>query len=200
MPSLTPRKFVQISLEWHLPAALGSILAAVTMTWPLAAHAHDHLLAAAYYWDAYTNTMIMGGHVDAVVGRGPLSLYDNYFFAPLPHSVAFNENLFGLSLLFAPFYLLGDNPDEANDSRIWGALPDAEIVGRFPSRPSVPTRGVAWFGFAIVNVVILFIAFRWLLARLGRRTEGENSLTGKGRVGEGDRTNSHHKDAVRRSV
>jgi hypothetical protein len=110
MPSPTPRKLVRISLEWQLPAAVGCIIAAVLMTWPLAPHARDHILAAAYYWDAFTNTMIMGGHVDAVFGRGPLSLYDNYFFAPLPHTVAFNENLFGLSLLFAPFYLASGNP------------------------------------------------------------------------------------------
>lgn len=27
------------------------------------------------------------------------------------------------------YYLLGDNPDEADDSRAWGALPEAEIIG-----------------------------------------------------------------------
>ena len=80
------------------------------MTWPLAREASDHLLAAIYYWDAYTNAMIMGGRVDAAVGRGPLSFYDNYFFAPLPNSIVFNENLFGLSLIFAPFYLITQNP------------------------------------------------------------------------------------------
>lgn len=110
MPLPSLRKLVQISLEGELPAVLGSMLAAALMTWPLALHATDHLLAAAYYWDAYTNTMIMGGHIDAILGRGPLSLYDNYFFAPLPHTIAFNENLLGLSLLFAPFYVVTGNP------------------------------------------------------------------------------------------
>lgn len=110
MPSLLPRKLAHFCFVWHLPAAFGALGAALLMTWPLAIRASDHVLGAAYYWDAYTNTMIMTGHVDAVLGRGPLSLYDNYFFAPLPHTVAFNENLFGLSLLFAPFYLLSNNP------------------------------------------------------------------------------------------
>lgn len=68
------------------------------------------MLRAIYFWDAYTNAMIMGCRVDAALGRAPLSLYDNYFFAPLPDSIVFNENLFGLSLFFAPFYLLSDNP------------------------------------------------------------------------------------------
>lgn len=32
------------------------------------------------------------------------------------------------------YYLLGDNPDEAKDSRIFGAFPMAEISGRVSSR------------------------------------------------------------------
>ena len=91
-------------------AAAAAVVAAVLMTWPLARAASDHILAAIYYWDAYTNTMIMGGRVDAALGRGPLSLYDNYFFAPLPNAIVFNENLFGLSLIFAPFYVITKNP------------------------------------------------------------------------------------------
>ena len=91
-------------------AAGAAAAAAVLLTWPLAREARDHVLAAIYYWDAYTNTMIMGGRVDAALGRGALSLYDDYFFAPLPRSLVFNENLFGLSLIFAPFYALTGSP------------------------------------------------------------------------------------------
>lgn len=89
---------------------LGAAAASVLFTWPLARSARDHILKAVYAWDAYTNAMIMGSRVDAVTGRGPLSIFDDYFFAPLPHSIVFNENHFGLSLLFAPFYLAGANP------------------------------------------------------------------------------------------
>ncbi len=91
-------------------AAFVAVAASVLMTWPLAARAGHYVLRAIYFWDAYTNAMIMGSRVDAAVGRAPLSLYDNYFFAPLPNSIAFNENLFGLSLLFAPFHLISNNP------------------------------------------------------------------------------------------
>lgn len=80
------------------------------MTWPLAANAGSAVLRAIYYWDAYTNAMIMGSRVDAALGRAALSLWDDYYFAPLPRSIVFNENHFGLSLLFAPFYLLSGNP------------------------------------------------------------------------------------------
>ncbi|HYP99878.1 MAG TPA: hypothetical protein VER96_14480 [Polyangiaceae bacterium] len=94
----------------HAAAALIAICAAVLMTWPLAANAGHQVLGAAYFWDAYTNAMLMGSRVDAALGRSALSLYDSYYFAPLTQSIVFNENQFGLSFLFAPFYLLGDNP------------------------------------------------------------------------------------------
>src|SRR6187549_1092993 len=94
----------------HWAAALVAVASAILMTWPLALSAGHQVLQAAYYWDAYTNAMIMGSRVDAALGRAALSLYDNYFFAPLPNSIVFNENLFGLSLLFAPLYLLSRNP------------------------------------------------------------------------------------------
>lgn len=85
-------------------------VASVVFTWPLATGASNHVLGASYFWDAYTNTMIPGARVDALVGRGPLSIFDEYYFAPIPNAIVFNENFFGLSLLFAPFYLLGDSP------------------------------------------------------------------------------------------
>ncbi|MET0791625.1 MAG: discoidin domain-containing protein [Polyangiaceae bacterium] len=94
----------------HLLAAGVAVASAVLMTWPLAANAGHQVLRAMYYWDAYTNAMILGSRVDALLGRGPLSLYDDYYFAPLPHSIVFNENHFGLSLIFAPFYVLSHNP------------------------------------------------------------------------------------------
>jgi hypothetical protein len=106
----------------HLVAALVAVATSILMTWPLSLHAGHRVLRAAYFWDAYTNAMIMGSRVDAVLGRGPLSLYDNYFFAPLPNSIAFNENLFGLSLLFAPFYLLSHNPLWAYNATLLASL------------------------------------------------------------------------------
>ena len=104
-------------------AAGAAAAAAVLLTWPLAREARDHVLAAIYYWDAYTNTMIMGGRVDAALGRGALSLYDDYFFAPLPRSLVFNENLFGLSLIFAPFYALTGSPLLAYNLTLLSSLP-----------------------------------------------------------------------------
>ena len=107
------RAGISQGLAWardHWLAALVAVSASILMTWPLALSAGHQLLRAKYFWDGYTNAMIMGSRVDAVLGRGALSLYDCYYFAPLPNSIVFNENLFGLSLLFAPFYLLSDNP------------------------------------------------------------------------------------------
>lgn len=81
------------------------------MTWPLASRLDNHMLAAKYHWDAYTNTMIMVSRLDGATGaRGLADPYDNYFFAPIDDTIVFNENHFGLSLLFAPFYLATGNP------------------------------------------------------------------------------------------
>ncbi len=82
----------------------------VAMTWPLAARMSDHVLGAKYHWDAYTNTMLMTARVRGAFSTGPGDVYDNYFFAPIDGTLAFNENLFGLSLLFAPCYLVTGNP------------------------------------------------------------------------------------------
>jgi hypothetical protein len=86
-----------------------AVASSVLLTWPLAAHASEFVLRAMYHWDAYTNAMIMGSRVDAALGLAPLSLHDDYFFAPLADSIVFNENHFGLSLIFAPFYLVSGN-------------------------------------------------------------------------------------------
>ena len=97
------RAGISQGLAWardHWLAALVAASASILMTWPLAVSAGHQLLRAKYFWDAYTNAMIMGSRVDAVLGRGALSLYDCYYFAPLPNSIVFNENHFGLSLLF----------------------------------------------------------------------------------------------------
>jgi hypothetical protein len=92
----------------HAAVLMAFAAMSVAMTWPLAAHLRNHVLLAKYHWDAYTNTMLMGARVNALVGK--LGLYESYFFAPIHDTIAFNENLFGLSLLFAPFYLLSRNP------------------------------------------------------------------------------------------
>jgi hypothetical protein len=92
----------------HAAVLMAFAAMSVAMTWPLAAHLRNHVLHAKYHWDAYTNTMLMGARVNALLGK--LDLYESYFFAPIRDTIAFNENLFGLSLLFAPFYLLSRNP------------------------------------------------------------------------------------------
>lgn len=93
----------------HLGAVIVAVASALLFTWPLALNARSHVLGAIFHWDAYTNAMIMASRVDAALGRAPLSIYANYYFAPLPDSIVFNENHFGLALIFAPFYLASGN-------------------------------------------------------------------------------------------
>ena len=94
----------------HVGVWLAYVALAVVLTWPLAQHLTDHVLNAPYSWDALTNTMILGTRVHNALGIGAGGAYDAYFFAPIPHTIAFNENLFGLSLLFGPLYLFTHEP------------------------------------------------------------------------------------------
>lgn len=80
------------------------------MLWPLPQVIGSHVLKAIYYWDAYTNAMAMSGRLRNVLGTGPGSHYTSYFFAPINDSIVFNESLFGLSLIYAPFELITDSP------------------------------------------------------------------------------------------
>jgi len=66
------------------------------------------------------------------------------------------------------YYVLGDNPDAANDSRKWGALPEAEILGRYPAQTSEPDR--AWLKI-YVAILMVFAALSGLfLSWRSRRT------------------------------
>ena len=67
--SMAERRTRARGLRKHASAALGAVAAAVLMTWPLARDAGRDVLGAIYYWDAFTNAMIMGGRVDAALGR-----------------------------------------------------------------------------------------------------------------------------------
>ena len=89
---------------------LGFAALTALMLWPLPLKMGSHVLQAIYYWDAYTNTMLLSSRVQGLFGSGPLGVYDSYFFAPIENSIVFNENLFGLSLLYAPLLFLSGNP------------------------------------------------------------------------------------------
>lgn len=95
----------------HAAALLAYSALAVGMTWPLATNLATHVVKAKWHYDSMVNMMILGSRMHYALGIGALeSVYDNYFCYPTPLSIANNETLFGLSLLYAPFYLATDDP------------------------------------------------------------------------------------------
>lgn len=91
---------------------LGFVVLAVAMTWPLATRLGTHVVDAKWHYDSMVNIHVLGSRMHFMQGRseGLKSVYDNYFCAPTPYSIANNESHFGLVLLYAPFYLATDDP------------------------------------------------------------------------------------------
>jgi hypothetical protein len=90
----------------------GYVALAVAMTWPLATRLGSHVVEAKWHYDSMVNIHVLGSRMHFVQDRseGLQSIYDNYFCAPTPYSIANNESHFGLALLYAPFYLATDDP------------------------------------------------------------------------------------------
>src|SRR5262245_43565025 len=82
------------------------------MTWPLATHLATHVVRAKWYYDSMVNLHILGSRVHYAMGLSESlkNVYDNYFCAPVPYSIANNESHFGLALLYLPFYLITRDP------------------------------------------------------------------------------------------
>jgi hypothetical protein len=91
---------------------IGFALLAVAMTWPLATRLGSHVVDAKWHYDSMVNIHVLGSRMHFAQGRseGLKSIYDNYFCAPTPYSIANNESHFGLVLLYAPFYLATNDP------------------------------------------------------------------------------------------
>jgi hypothetical protein len=92
----------------HAAALLSFAVLALAMTWPLAQHLPTHVVKAKWFYDSMVNLQILGSRLHYALGssEGLKTVYDNYFCAPTQFSIAHNESLFGLVLLYAPFYLL----------------------------------------------------------------------------------------------
>ena len=98
-------------LAHHLAVFLSYGVVSVLTTWPLARSAATHVVETKWHYDSMVNMMILGSRMHYALGLGALqSVYDNYFCAPVPLSIAYNENLFGLTLLFAPFFAATRDP------------------------------------------------------------------------------------------
>src|SRR6266545_5219979 len=82
------------------------LLLSVAMTWPLARNIDR---AVAWSGDPYINTWIIDWDWYATFHR-PLHLFDANAFYPARDSLAFSENLYGISLLLFPFRAAGVSP------------------------------------------------------------------------------------------
>ena len=82
------------------------VAATLVMTWPI--FSLRHLASASYEGDARLIIWTLAWDNHAVLaGR---SIFDSNIFYPAPHSLVYNEHLFGISLFTLPMYALTGNP------------------------------------------------------------------------------------------
>src|SRR5688572_15259180 len=91
------------SLRVHAAVLLFFTAAAVAMTWPLAANLP---LAMAHPGDPFIVTWILDWPFYAATHDGP-RIFDGNIFHPLPLTLAFTENLLGISIVLLPLFLAG---------------------------------------------------------------------------------------------
>ena len=86
------------AMKWHVGAIAFFALAAIVMTWPLAANLP---LAAAHPGDPYITSWMLDWAFHALTSH-PSRLFHANIFHPLPYTFAFSENLLGIVIVLAP--------------------------------------------------------------------------------------------------
>jgi hypothetical protein len=89
-------------MKAHAGAIVFFVLAAIVMTWPLAANLP---LAAAHPGDPYITAWMLDWAFYALTHH-PARLFHANIFHPLPLTFAFSENLLGIALVLAPLLAL----------------------------------------------------------------------------------------------
>lgn len=109
---------------WVLLAAGVYAAAAVVLTWPLARHLTDHLVAhsnPAGTSDSPLNAWILTWALHALT-HFPRRLFQGNIFYPAPDALAFSDTLLGNQLLFAPVYAATRNPVLGYNLTLLGAF------------------------------------------------------------------------------
>lgn len=101
-PPDTPRR------RWARGAAVVAwfVALALYVTWPLGAHMTNRV--AGDLADPLETTWILGWGSHAIA-HDPLSIFDGNMYHPLHHTLAFSENMLGLSIPTAPVFWLTNN-------------------------------------------------------------------------------------------
>ncbi len=97
--------------------ALTFTIATVALTWPLSPQLWDHVVDARIYgasgawWrqDIFLNLWILSWGTHALT-TAPLQMWNGNVLVPMNQALAGSEHMLGYQFLFAPLYLLTDNP------------------------------------------------------------------------------------------
>jgi len=139
--------------DFNVRAAALFLLLAVAMTWPLARNLPT---AVSYPGDPFINTWILDWDWHATLHQ-PLHLFEANAFYPAHDSLAFSENLYGISLLLFPLRALGLGALTAHNLALLLGFAfsgfAAYLLGRMIS-------GSAWAGVA-AGIFYAFVPWRF---------------------------------------
>ncbi|HEX6625095.1 MAG TPA: hypothetical protein VF064_15395, partial [Pyrinomonadaceae bacterium] len=146
-------------LARELLVLLGFAFLTAVMTWPWVTRLRDavvdpgdpYLVSWILWWD-YHQTF-----------HDPLRLFHANIFYPLPYTLAFTENDYGIALIFFPLFALGLRPLTVNSVATFLAFAFCGYGAFRLTRTLTGSNGAAW----VAGVVFAFLPYRFhLLSQL----------------------------------
>jgi hypothetical protein len=132
--------------------ALLFVVLSIVLTWPLAARLET---AVSDLGDPLLNAWILNWDQYAAVHH-PTQIYQAPIFYPSKYPLAYSENLFGISALLLPFYLLGFSPLVVYNLAMIGGFAFAGWAGAILARET----GAGRFSAILAGVLYAFVQFR----------------------------------------
>ncbi|HEX8723099.1 MAG TPA: hypothetical protein VF736_20950 [Pyrinomonadaceae bacterium] len=125
------------------------------VTWPYVTRMRDavadpgdpYLVAWILWWD-YHQTF-----------RDPLNLFHSNLFYPLPYTLAYSENCYGIALPFFPLFALGARPLTVHSVAMFFGFAACGYGAFRLARTLTGSQGVAW----VAGIVFAFVPFRFYL-------------------------------------
>jgi hypothetical protein len=151
--STLPQSVLGRGYRSHLVALAIFVVLTPLMTYPLALQAANHI---GNYGDPLLNAWALASNAHKFVTQ-PLDLFNANIFYPYPATLAYSENLIGISVLTAPLFWATGNPILAHNLAALASFPlcafGAYLLVRHLTR--------SWYGGLVAGVAYGFAHYRF---------------------------------------